>query len=77
MRIFKSVGINFNNFFLLFFLGFVAVSFVNDGDDNLINTIKENYLLVIILIISVLILSLNEVIADRIGITKRLYLIPI
>ena len=77
MRVFKSVGINFNYFFSLFFLGVIAISFVNDGVDNLIDKIKENYLLVIILLISVFILSLNEVIADRIGITKRLYLIPI
>lgn len=55
----------------------VAISYVNDGVDSLIDTIKENYLLVIILLISVFILSLNEVIADRTGITKRLYLIPI
>jgi len=77
MRVFKSVGINFNNFFILFFLGVVAISFINGGFDNLINLIIENYLLFIILLISVFILSLNEVIADRAGITKRLYLIPI
>ena len=77
MRVFKSVGINFNNFFVLFFLGVVAISFINGGFDNLINLIIENYLIFIILLISVFILSLNEVIADRIGITKRLYLIPI
>jgi len=77
MRVFKSVGINFNNFFILFFLGVVAISFINGGFDNLINLIIENYLLFIILLISVFILSLNEVIADRVGITKRLYLIPI
>lgn len=77
MRVFKSVGINFNNFFVLFFLGVVAISFINGGFDNLINLIIENYLLFIILLISVFILSLNEVIADRVGITKRLYLIPI
>ena len=77
MRVFKSVGINFNYFFSLFFLGVIAISFVNDGVDNLIDKIKENYLLVIILLISLFILSLNEVIADRTGITKRLYLIPI
>tara|TARA_B100000900_G_scaffold320406_1_gene279630 strand:+ start:4655 stop:5173 length:519 start_codon:yes stop_codon:yes gene_type:complete len=77
MRVFKSVGINFNNFLILFFLGVVAISFINGGFDNLINLIIENYLLFIILLISVFILSLNEVIADRVGITKRLYLIPI
>ena len=77
MRVFKSVGINFNNFFLLLFIGIGLTSLINDGFDNFINTIKSNYLIVIVLFICVLILSLNEVIADRIGITKRLYLIPI
>ena len=77
VRVFKSVGINFNNFFLLLFVGIGLTSLINDGFDNFINTIKSNYLIVIVLFICVLILSLNEVIADRIGITKRLYLIPI
>ena len=81
MRVFKSVGINFNNFFLLFFLGAVAILFINDGSgsgvDHYINTIKENYLIVIIFLISVCILTINEVVADRTGITKRLYIIPL
>jgi len=77
VRVFKSVGINFNNFFLLFFLGVVVISFINGGFDNLINLIIENYLLFIFLLMFAFILSLNEVIADRSGITKRLYLIPI
>ena len=77
MRVFKSVGINFNSFFLLLFIGIGLTSLINDGFDNFINTIKSNYLIVIVLFICVLILSLNEVIADRIGVTKRLYLIPI
>ena len=76
MRSFKSVGINFNN--LLLFFGFgAAVIYGYNESDNFINTIKENYLILIILLISVFILSLNEVIADRRGITKRLYLIPL
>ena len=81
MRVFKSVGINFNNFFLLFLFGAFAIPFVNDGfgsgADHYINTIKENYSIVIIFLISVCILSINEVVADRTGITKRLYIIPL
>ena len=76
MRSFKSVGINFNNLILLFGFG-AAVIYNYNESDNFINTIKENYLILIILLISALVLSLNEVIADRIGITKRLYLIPL
>tara|TARA_Y200000002_G_C22648335_1_gene650155 strand:+ start:411 stop:929 length:519 start_codon:yes stop_codon:yes gene_type:complete len=77
MRVFKSIGINFNNFFLLLFIGIGLISLINDGLVNFINTIKSNYLIGIVLFMCVLILSLNEVIADRIGIKKRLYLIPI
>ena len=67
MRVFKSVGINFNNFFLLVVLGAVAIPFVNDGSgsgvDHYINTIKENHLIVIIFLTSVCILTINEVVA--------------
>jgi len=77
VRAFKSIGINFNNFFLFSFIGIGLILLINEGFDNFINTIKSNYLIFIFLFISVSILSLNEVIADRIGITKRLYLIPI
>ena len=81
MRVFKSVGINFNNFFLLVVLGAAAIPFVNDGSgsgvEHYINTIKENHLIVIIFLISVCILTINEVVADRTGITKRLYIIPL
>ena len=59
------------------FIGIGLISLINDGFDNFINTIKSNYLIGIVLFMCVLILSLNEVIADRIGIKKRLYLIPI
>ena len=76
MRTYKSVGINTGTFFSLFGFGAAVIYGLNESD-NFINTIKENYLILIILLISVLILSLNEVIADRTGITKRLYLIPL
>ena len=76
MRSFKSVGINTGTFFSLFAFG-AAVIYGYNESDNFINTIKENYIILIILLISVIILSLNEVIADRTGITKRLYLIPL
>lgn len=76
MRVFKSVGISFNILFPILFIGTVVITSVNNYD-NLIKIIKTNYLIVIVFLISAFILSLNEVIADRIGITKRLYLIPI
>jgi magnesium-transporting ATPase (P-type) len=72
MRNHKSIGFNYT--YILLYLTAIIIIFENNEDFNFF--LENKYFFIVFLLITIII-SINEIIVDREGITKKFYLFPI
>ena len=72
MRNYKSIGFNYT--YILLYLTAIIIIFENNEDFNFF--LENKYSFIVFLLITIII-SINEIIVDRVGIVKKFYLFPI
>ena len=72
MKNYKSLGFNFT----LIFLYLISIFLVLKDSENS-NLVKDNIAYTILILITIIVVSTNEIIVDRDGIIKKFYFFPI
>ena len=72
MKNYKSLGFNFT----LIFLYLISIFLVLKDSENS-NLVKDNIAYTILILITIIVISTNEIIVDRDGIIKKFYFFPI